>query len=197
MSVEPLQRRPESAGSSCAGCGASPSTHSAVEQAFAREAAEDRIDRPFGDDEVGEGFEVLDDGEAVARARTRPSAGSPGRGCRAEAVPARCRAAYLVSQGFDAPENEKGSAKCVLAFTKAGPQAKDGAALRERIRDRHAAPSEAVLKVLRQQQPAPGIGRRGQNDGVASTDPMFDSQRQCVLSGSTRSFRSPKRNLAT
>ena len=38
------------------------------EQAFAREPAEDRIDRALGDDEVGEVFEVLDDGETVARA---------------------------------------------------------------------------------------------------------------------------------
>jgi hypothetical protein len=38
------------------------------EQPFAREPAEDRIDRALGDDEIGERFEVLDDGEAVARA---------------------------------------------------------------------------------------------------------------------------------
>src|SRR5690349_9223432 len=39
-----------------------------VEQPLAREAPENRIDGAFGDDEIGERFEVLDDGEPVAGA---------------------------------------------------------------------------------------------------------------------------------
>src|SRR5438067_586538 len=38
-----------------------------LEDALARQPAEDRIDRPFGDDQIGEGFEVLNDVEAVPR----------------------------------------------------------------------------------------------------------------------------------
>src|SRR4029453_9049177 len=38
-----------------------------VEQAFAGEPAENRIDRAFADDKIGEGFKVLNDGETVAR----------------------------------------------------------------------------------------------------------------------------------
>src|SRR3569832_2045248 len=37
-----------------------------VEHTFARQPGENRINRPLGDDEVGERVEVLDDREAVA-----------------------------------------------------------------------------------------------------------------------------------
>ena len=39
-----------------------------IEQAVAGQPREDRIDRPFGDDQIGERFEMLDDREAVVRA---------------------------------------------------------------------------------------------------------------------------------
>src|SRR5450759_5034560 len=39
-----------------------------LEQPLARQPAEDRVDRAFGDDEIGEVFEMLDEREAVARA---------------------------------------------------------------------------------------------------------------------------------
>ena len=39
------------------------------EQTLTRQPAENRIDRAFRDDEVGEGFEMLDDREPIARAR--------------------------------------------------------------------------------------------------------------------------------
>ena len=38
-----------------------------LEQSFLRQPSEDRIDRSFADDEVGERLEMLNDGEAVAR----------------------------------------------------------------------------------------------------------------------------------
>jgi len=36
-----------------------------IDEALAGQAAENGIDRPFGDDQIGERFEVLDDREAV------------------------------------------------------------------------------------------------------------------------------------
>ena len=39
------------------------------EEPFARQAPEDRIDRSFGDDEIREGLEMLNDGQPIARAR--------------------------------------------------------------------------------------------------------------------------------
>jgi hypothetical protein len=37
------------------------------EQSFFRQPSKNGIDRALADDEIGEGFEVLDDGEAIAR----------------------------------------------------------------------------------------------------------------------------------
>src|SRR5262245_28538737 len=40
------------------------------QKSLARQAAEDRVDRSFGDHEIGKGFEMLDDGQTVPRPRS-------------------------------------------------------------------------------------------------------------------------------
>jgi hypothetical protein len=48
--------------------------------------------------------------------------------------------------------------------------------VREGIGDRDAAPCESILKILGQKQPAAGVGRGGENQGIPDREVVMDGE---------------------